>query len=203
METTRDPIGFWFSALGALVLGVTLGAAAAQAQPARPSTAAVKPLTEAERKTVEELQAVQKQFDTDAARLMAASPNGRRRVAEAIARQFSVPEPSVNALRARRMGYGELTIALALSQQLLRRDRSLSPQQAIDRIVAARTSGQWGPVARELNLRLADVITDVKKAGKQLAKLDAATTARAEKYDKMATAQKPVKPEKVEKNAPR
>ena len=204
---TRDPIRFWGSALGVAAFGLALAVAAVQAQPAKPVTvpkspsASATPLTDAERKTVEELQVAQKRLDTDAARVMAASPDGRRRVAEAIASQFGVPDNKiVNDLRARRMGYGEVTIALALAQQLTKRDRTLTQHQALDKLVARRKAAQgWGVVARDLGLKLGDVISDVKKADKQLAKLDAARLARAEGQDKTARADKPSKPEKVDR----
>ena len=65
----------------------------------------------------------------------------------------------------------EITAALALSQQLMKHDK-VTRQQALDRILAARKSGQgWGAIARNLGLKLGDVVTDVKKTDKQLAKL--------------------------------
>lgn len=193
---TRDPLRFWGAALGAAVVGLTLAVAAVQAQPAKPQTApkpsraaAAKPLTEAESKLVDDLAKEQRQLDTDGARVMAASPDGRRRVAATIARQLNVPDKVVNDLRARKMGYGEVTIALALSQQLMKRE-TLTQPQAIDRIVSLRKSGHgWGVVARDLGLKLGDVISDVKKTDKQLAKLDTVRIARAarpEKADKAA-----------------
>jgi hypothetical protein len=185
MTTRRDPIGFWSGTLAAAVLTAALAAATAQAQPAKspPSSRAaapVRPQTEAERGAVEALQAAQKQFDAGGARVMAASPGGRRRVAETIARQFGVPEKSVNDLRARRMTYGEVAIALSLSQQWMRRDKALTLPQAADRIAALRKSQHWAAVARGLDLSLFDVVADLKKAEKQLAKLDTVKTARAE-----------------------
>jgi hypothetical protein len=186
---TQDPMRFWAGVLGAAVFGLALAVAAVQAQPAQPQTAprppsaaASKSLTEAERKLVDELGAEQKQLDTDGARVMAASPDGRRRVAETIGKQFGVPEKVVNDVRARKLSYSDVTIALALSQQLTKREKGLTRPQAIDRIVTLRKSGQsWGVAARDLGLRLGDVIGEVKKTDKQLAKLDAVRIARAEK----------------------
>jgi hypothetical protein len=119
----------------------------------------------------EELWVEQKKLDTDSGRVKAATPDGRRRVAETIAKQFNVPEKLVNDLRGRKVGDGEITAALALSQQLMKHDK-VTRQQALDRIFAARKSGQgWGAIARSLGLKLGDVVTDVKKTDKQLAKL--------------------------------
>lgn len=182
---TPHPIRFWGLTLGVAVFGVALAVAAVQAQPAKPQTVtakapAAKPLTDAERKTLEELQAERKRLDTDSARLMAATPDGRRRVTETIAKHFTVPDKLVSDLRARKMGYGEVTIAVALSQQLMKREKMLTQQQAADRMVSLRRSGQsWGIIARDLGLNLADVVNAVKRADKQLANLDTVTTAKA------------------------
>ena len=144
--------------------------------PAKP-TASAKPaaaanaLTEAERKTSEELYAETKKLDTDSARVVAAAPDGRRRVAEMIAKQFNVPEKMVTELRGRKLNWGEVTATLAASQQLMKHDK-ISRQQAIDRILAARKSGQgWAALSRGLGLKVADVLSDVKKTDKQVAKL--------------------------------
>jgi hypothetical protein len=105
----------------------------------------------------------------------------------------------VNDLRAKKMGYGEVSIALALSQQLMRRERALTQQQALDKVLASRKSGGWGGVARDLGLKLGQVVSEVKAADKQVAKLDVVKAARAEKIDKLAKAEKPEKPAKPEK----
>jgi len=137
--------------------------------------AAAKPtanaLTETERKMSEELYIETKKLDTDSARVVAAAPDGRRRVAEMIAKQFNVPEKMVTELRGRKLNWGEVTATLAASQQLMKHDK-VSRQQAIDRILAARKSGQgWAALSRGFGLKVADVLSDVKKTDKQVAKL--------------------------------
>jgi hypothetical protein len=133
--------------------------------------AATNALTEAERKTSEELYIETKKLDTDSARVVAAAPEGRRRVAEMIAKQFSVPEKMVTDLRARKLSWGEVTATLAASQQLMKHDK-ISRQQAIDRILTARKSGQgWAALSRGFGLKVADLLSDVKKTDKQVAKL--------------------------------
>jgi hypothetical protein len=133
----------------------------------------VKPLTPAERKLSEELWAEQRKVDSDT-RALAASADGRKRVAEAIAKQMDVSDKLVTDLRGRKLGYGEVTVALALSRQLMKRDK-LTQQQALDRVLAPRRSGMgWGAIARDLGLKLDDALSDVKKTDKRLAKLDPA-----------------------------
>jgi hypothetical protein len=152
-------------------------------QAARPQAAikpqvAARPLTEAERKVSEELWAEQKKLDTDSARVVSASSDGRRRVAETIAKQFDVPEKVVTDLRGRKLAYGDITAALALSQQMMKRDK-VTRQQALDNILAARKSGQgWAALARDRALKLAAVVGEVKKTDKQLAKVLVAKAAR-------------------------
>ena len=153
--------------------------AAVKPQSAVKPQASAKPLTDAERKTSEELWVEQKQLETVGARVAAATPDGRRRVAETIAKQFNVPEKLVNDLRGRKVGYGELTVAMALSQQMIKRDK-VTQQQALDKVLGLRHSGHgWGVIARDLGLKLSDAVSAVKKTDKQLAKLDTGRTTKA------------------------
>ena len=149
----------------------------------KPQTA-VKPqpaehaLSAAERKTSEELWAEQKKLDADSARVMAATPDGRRRVTEMIAKQLDVPEKMVNDLRGRKIGYGEITASLALSQRLMKRDQ-VTRQQALDKVLGARKAGKgWAALSHGLGLKLGDVLSDVRKTDKQLAKLVTLKAAR-------------------------
>jgi hypothetical protein len=194
----RDPIRFWGGAVGAVALGLAIVVAVVLAQKPKSDMAgksqsvakaqsaakpqmvakamakapmAVKPLTPAERKISEELWAEQRKVDGDT-RATAATPEGRRRIAETIAKQMDVTDKLVMDLRGRKLGYGEITVALALSRQLMKRDK-VTQQQALDRVLGPRKSGQgWGAIARDLGLKLDDVMSDVKKTDKRLAKLD-------------------------------
>jgi hypothetical protein len=185
-----DPKRFRGMVAGVALLGLALALAvlyavptkmpAAAAQPhllaaKTPPAVAMKPLTEAERQTLQELRAEQKRLDTDSARVMAATPDGRQRVTETIAKHFNVPEKAVTALRSRKMSYGEVAIAMALAQQVTRREKTLTQPQAADKLVSMRKSGQsWGVIARDLGLKLGDAVSAVKKADKQLEKMAAA-----------------------------
>src|SRR5439155_1130239 len=145
--------------------------AAVKPQTASKPQPAEHAISAAERKTSEELWAEQKKLDADSARVMAATPDGRRRVSEMIAKQFNVPEKLVNDLRGRKINYGEITAALAFSQQLMKRDK-VTRQQALDKVLGARKAGQgWAALARSFDLRVADVLSDVRKTDKQVAKL--------------------------------
>ena len=196
---TRDPIRFWGGAIGAVALGLAIVVAVvlaqkpksdmagrsqpvaraqsagrqqtvAKVQAVAKAPAAVKPLSQAERKMSEELWVEQRKVDSDT-RATAATPDGGKRIAEAIAKQMDVTDKLVTDLRGRKLGYGEITVALAVSRQLMKRDK-LTQQQALDRVLGPRRSGQgWGAIARDLNVKLDDVLSDVRKTDKRLAKL--------------------------------
>ena len=155
-----------------------------------------------------ELHAEAKQLDADAARA-SSTPEGQRRLNERLAKQFKVDPSIVTGLRARGYSYGQATIALALSQELMKRDKSLSQQAALDKIVAERQVHKgWGVIAHDLGLKLGHVVSEVKKADKaadhiagkpesdkpKVAKVD-----KAEKPDKLDKPEKPEKPAKPEK----
>ena len=147
-----------------------------------------------------QLQADAKQLDADAARA-SNTPDGQRRVTERIAKEFKVQPSVVTDLHSRIGGYGQATIALALSQELMKQDKTLSQQAALDKIVALRQSGKgWGVIAHELGVKLGRVVSEVKRAEKATDhvagkpdKADKDKVAKAEKPEKM---EKPAKPEK-------
>ena len=152
-----------------------------------------------------QLQADAKQLDADAARA-SSTADGQRRVTERIAKEFKVQTSVVTDLRNRIGGYGQATIALALSQELMKRDKTLSQPAALEQVVALRqTRKGWGVIARELGVKLGPVVSEVKKAekatdhiGGKLDKADKDKVANAEKPEKM---EKPEKIEKMEKPA--
>ena len=80
----------------------------------------------------------------------------------------------------------EITMALALSQEFMKHDKTLS-QQALDTILAKRTAGEgWGKIAHDLNPKLGQVRSEVEKAEKRIARVE-----RVEKTDKVETAGDP------------
>ena len=147
----------------------------AAAQPARP----VDP---GEMKHAERLQTEAKEIDADAAKAM--SPDGQKRITDTIAKQFKVDPSLVTSLRNRRVGFGEATVALALSQELMKHDKSLKQQQALDQILAKRAGGEgWGRIAQDFGLKLGRVRADVERAEKQVARLERSD--KTERGDKM------------------
>jgi hypothetical protein len=148
-------------------------------------------------KKEQQLQANVRQLNADATRA-ANTPEGQRRLDERLAKQFNVDDSLIARLRTdRHLSYGQATIALALSQQLMKQDKTLSQQAALDKIIAERQAGKgWGVIAHDFNLKLGHVVSEVKKA-------DTAATRIASKPDKVdqsvAKVDKPDKPEKIDK----
>src|SRR5881296_1622194 len=181
---------FWqlCAAAGAVALFVTTAAAQSSG-----------PMDPSEQKHAERLGAEAKELDAKAGK--AGTPEGQRRVTDAIAKDFKVDPSVVTDLRNRKMDYGEITIALALSQELMKQNKTLSQSQALDTILAKRTAGEgWGQIAHDLHLKLGHVRNELKKAEKQVARVERAEKAeKPEKMEKAEKMEKPEKPAKVER----
>jgi len=178
---------FWQLCAAAGAVAVFVTTAAAQ------SGGAVDP---SEQKHAERLGAEAKEVDAKAAK--AGTPEGQRRVTDAIAKDFKVDPSVVTDLRNRKMGFGEITIALALSQELMKTNSKLSQQDALGMILEKRAAGEgWGKIAHDMNLKLGHVRSKVEKAEKQVARVERSEKAeKAEKPEKMEKLERPSKVER-------
>jgi hypothetical protein len=175
----------------ALSLALVTGAAGAAAQ---------------DQRALGQVQAEANALDTRASRV-AGTPEGQRRVAESLAAEFKVDRATVEGLRERKMGWGEVAIALALSQELMKQDPTLTQDQALAKILAGRENGGWGKVAQQYGLKLGPVLSGIKRADKQVAGLEreraghdkVAGTARADRAERRERPNRPERPEKVER----
>jgi len=141
-------------------------------------------------------------------RTKAMSPEGQQRITDTIAKQFKVDPSVVTNLRNRRIGFGEATVALAFSQELMKQDKSLTQQRALDQVLAKRAGGEgWGRIAQDLGLKLGRVRAEVERAEKKVARLDrrdkvdkdkGEAVERADKADKLES--KPVRMDRPEKS---
>src|SRR5215813_3533364 len=105
-------------------------------------------------KNERQLQANARRLDDDAARA-ARTPDGQRRLDERLAKQFNVDPSVVSGLRNRNLSPGQATIALALSQELMKQGKAANQQAALDQIIKERQAGKgWGVIAHELHLKL-------------------------------------------------
>lgn len=83
-------------------------------------------------------------------------PGGVERVTERLSNQFNVPRETITDLRGQRLGFGEIAILLALSQRTGR---------STDELLQEFRSGKgWGRIARDNNLNLGSVVSDVNRA---------------------------------------
>ena len=99
----------------------------------------------------------------------------------------------VQDLRAKRLGFGEISILLALTAK-----QTGSTPKSVNEILAMRQKGEgWGKLARDLGYRsLGSVIASVKATDKGLAKVG---TERAQQPEKAAGVDKPEKPDQLSK----
>src|SRR5437867_2506908 len=143
-----------------------------------------RPVDPGEMKHAERLQTEAKGIDADAAKAM--SPEGQQRITETIAKQFKVDPSVVTSLRNRRIGFGEATVALALSQEMMKQDKTLTQQRALDQILAKRAGGEgWGRIAQDLGVKLGRVRSEVERAEKKVTRLDRADKLAKDKGDKL------------------
>jgi len=140
-----------------------------KSEPPAKTAPAAATLSDAERKLSEELWVEQKRLDTDSTKLTA-KPDGRARMMAMLAKQYGVPDKLVSDLHERKLGYGEISASLAFTNQLMKHDKS-TRQHALDRVLAARKSGQgWAAFARSAGLKIGDVLDAVRKTDQQVAK---------------------------------
>src|SRR5262249_29219590 len=91
-----------------------------------------------------QLHANARRLDDVAARA-ARTPDGQRRLDERLAKQFNVDPSVVSGLRNRNLSPGQATIALALSQELMKQGKAPNQQAALDTIIKERQAGKgWG-----------------------------------------------------------
>ncbi len=81
---------------------------------------------------------------------------------DALAKQFSVPESTVQDLRNKGQGWGEITIGLATAQELAKTDPKTYPTlaDALTKVESMRASGEgWGKIAKDLGFKLGPVVS--------------------------------------------
>ena len=102
----------------------------------------------------------------------------------------------VQNLRQKRLGYGEISILLALTAN---QPNATTTGKSMNEILAMRKAGEgWGKLAKELGYaNLGAVTKSVKATDKGVEKVT--VSAQTEKADKVSKADKPDKPEKPEK----
>src|SRR5437879_10036487 len=103
----------------------------------------------------------------------------------------------VRDLRAKKLGYGEISILLALTAK----QPNAATAKSLNEILAMRQSGEggsgWGKLARDLGYKnLGSVVKSVKATEKDVTKV---AMERNDRPDKSGKIDKPDKPEKLDK----
>ncbi len=103
----------------------------------------------------------------------------------------------VQNLRAKGLGYGEISILLALTAK----QPNSATAKSLNDIVAMRRAGEgWGKLARDLGYKnLGSVISSVKATEKSVTRVAMEHREKAEKKEKMEKMDKPEKPARPEK----
>ncbi len=167
-----------------------------------------KPLSPDEQRNAAQLRADADRLNSKAAQASSTS-EGAQKVVSALAKEFKVPEGTVMSLREqKKLGFGEIAIVLSLAQEVVKRDK-VPFDVAINRIMARREAGAgWGEIAHDLDLKLGNVVSDIKKADKLVVALQKADrlepankgespgVGQPEKIEKPVT---PERPERVER----
>jgi hypothetical protein len=161
--------------------------------------------------------AVQADANEDEARLQTAhkeidnapSSGSQQARVETLAKQFKVPPSTVEELRNKQKGWGEVTIELAMAQQLNKTDPKAYPTfaDALKRIDTLRAEHKgWGEIAKEQGFKLGPVISDAKQVRHEIMKTErsehgAVDTGRdhRDKPNGMDRPQRPDRPERPER----
>jgi len=126
---------------------------------------------------------------------------------QALAKQFNVPESRVADLRNKKMGWGEITISLAMAQHLATTSKTpLTTDQALTQIEQLRSEKMgWGKIAKDLGFKLGPVVSAVDRGEKATLTADreagerADHKAKAEQTEKTEHAEKAQRPERIER----
>jgi hypothetical protein len=134
---------------------------------------------------------------------------------QTLSKQFNVDPSVVENLRAKKQGWGETTIELAMAQHLMQTDATTYPTMAdaLNKIATLRGDKLgWGKIAKDLGIKLGPVVNDAMRTRNELRKeirmdkpLRAGTSGKAEKVEwagrpeRGGRLERPARPEKAER----
>lgn len=90
---------------------------------------------------------------------------------QSLANQFNVAPEAVQDLRAKKQGWGETTIELAMAQHLTQTDATTYPTmtEALNKIEMLRSQKMgWGKIANNLGFKLGPVVSDAQHVRNEL-----------------------------------
>ena len=126
---------------------------------------------------------------------------------QSLARQFDVSPDVVQGLRAKKQGWGNVTIELAMAQEFSKTDPNTYPKltDALQHIESLRAQKMgWGRIAKELGFKLGPVVSAAQHVRNELRKDSRpvkSVVPEVEKPEKTAVrAEKPVRPERISRS---
>lgn len=134
------------------------------------------------------LKAAQQEVDQEAA-----ASKGETKVND-LAGQFDVDPATVQEMRDKRQGWGEISTQLALAQQLSKKDATTYPTtaDALNKVGSLREEGKgYGVIAKDLGFKLGPVVSGVKRSRDTIR-----SSARADRPEKAEKAMKADRPER-------
>lgn len=143
--------------------------------------------------------------DSDVINEEASLPDGEGAVVEKIRSEFDVEEGLISGLRAQKLGYGEISIALSLAERM----PGGITDENIETILSMRQGSPvqgWGNIARELGLKLnpsaerLERISDEYDAAKdRLVRHEKTKVERTARAGRVEKAERPARVEKAER----
>ena len=130
---------------------------------------------------------------------MPASPKLDEARVQALAKQFNVPESRIAELRNQKMGWGEITIGLAMAEHLAATSQTpMTMEQALTKIEQLRGEKMgWGRIAKDLGFKLGPVISKVERSETAVRTADRGVAERGELQDRPERHQRPERPERL------
>lgn len=130
---------------------------------------------------------------------------------QTLSKQFNVEPSVVENLRAKKQGWGETTIELAMAQRLMQTDVTTYPTMAdaLNKIATLRSDKMgWGKIAKNLGFKLGPVVSDAMHTRNELRidkPLRSETSGKTEKVEwagrpeRGGRLERPARPEKAER----
>src|SRR5712692_3727889 len=130
----------------------------------------------------------------------ASSQNDESR-AKALSKQFDVPESRVTDMRNQKMGWGEITISLAMAQHMSATSKTpLTTEQALTKIQQLRSEKMgWGKIAKEQGFKLGPVVSAVDRGEQTLKTADRGAVERSESKTSSEHPDRPEHPARPER----
>jgi len=92
----------------------------------------------------------------------AASPQGAEEVTTSLSEKFNVPKSAIQNLRTQKLGFGEISILLALSQA--------TGKSTLQLLQKFKSGEGWGKIAKDEGVKLGQVISAVERANPAFSK---------------------------------